>query len=442
MRDHKHIVWLNEQLPGLVSDGTLTSEAAQRLRQRYGEAEGGRGLQAATLFGVLGAVLVGGGIILLIAHNWDDFSRAWRAAFSFAPLVLAQALAGFALWRWPHSVAWREGAGAFLTLAIGASIALVAQTYNISGDLGDFLLTWSLLALPIAYVTRATLPALLYLLGITAWAGAQWTSNAEALGYWGLLVLILPWWRLEAKDNPYRPPPIIFAWIFALVLPFGVTASLRDALDVQGTWMPLTSALAGALFLAGRRFWGEGISRMQKPLQTLGALALVALALVFSFDETWRAQMSDWRNGAGAFKDAVSLHAFAFAIVALWLLLWLALWIDSFRSRDWARTFLGALPLFVALGVALTRFEHPFAAMLLLNAYLFALGVGTLVAGLGAQSLGMVNGGMLILAAVILSRFFDADLGFIARGVAFIALGVGFLAVNLVMMRGRGAARP
>ena len=54
----------------------------------------------------------------------------------------------------------------------------------------------------------------------------------------------------------------------------------------------------------------------------------------------------------------------------------------------------------------------------------------------------MVNGGMLILAAVILARFFDADLGFIARGVAFIALGAGFLAVNVVMMQKRGAAKP
>src|SRR5208283_1013775 len=183
MRDQKHIAWLYEQLPGLVSDGTLSSDAAQRLRQRYGEAEGGRGQQAATLFGVLGAVLVGGGIILLLAHNWDDFSRPTRAALSFAPLVLAQALAGFALWRRPDSVPWREGAGAFLTLAIGASIALIAQTYNISGDLGDFLLTWTLLALPVAYVLGATLPAILYLFGIAAWAGAQWTSNAEALGY-------------------------------------------------------------------------------------------------------------------------------------------------------------------------------------------------------------------------------------------------------------------
>ncbi|HYA80006.1 MAG TPA: DUF2157 domain-containing protein, partial [Methylocystis sp.] len=277
MREQRHIVWLHEQLPGLVSDGTLTAEAAQNLRRRYGEAQPGRGLQAAALFGVLGAVLVGGGIILLLAHNWDNFSRTARAALSFAPLVLAQALAAWALWRESESVAWREGAGAFLTLAIGASIALVAQTYNIGGDLGDFLLTWTLLALPVAYLLRATIPAILYLFGITAWSGAQWEANAGALGYWALLALALPWWLLEAKESPYRPRPILFGWVFALALPFGLTASLRDTLDFHGSWMLAFSALAGVLFLIGRRFWGEATSRAQKPLQTLGGLGLVGL---------------------------------------------------------------------------------------------------------------------------------------------------------------------
>ena len=440
MRDRKHIAWLYDQLPGLVSDGTLTAAAAQNLRRRYGDAEGSRGTQAATLFGVLGAVLVGGGIILLLAHNWDDFSRTTRAALSFAPLLLGQALAAWALWRHEESAAWREGAGAFLSLSIGAAIALVAQTYNIGGDLGDFLLTWMLLALPVAYLLRATLPAILYLIGITAWACAQWAASVEALGFWPLLALALPWWRREAKENPYRPRPILFAWFFALVLPIGVVASLRELLDYHGAWMPLFSAIAGAFYLTGRRFWGEAASTAQRPLQTLGALGLVFLGLAFSFEELWRAQIESWRDGARLFSD-ISASPLAWAIAAAWLAAWLGLWADSLRFKDAPRIFLGAMPLFVAGGVALTRFGHPGAAMLLLNAFLLALGVGMLMAGVRAQSLARVNGGMLVLASVILCRFFDSDLGFAARGVAFVVLGAGFLAVNLVLMRKKGAAK-
>jgi uncharacterized membrane protein len=39
------------------------------------------------LFSILGAALMGSGIILLLAHNWDQLSRVMRTVISFAPLV-------------------------------------------------------------------------------------------------------------------------------------------------------------------------------------------------------------------------------------------------------------------------------------------------------------------------------------------------------------------
>jgi len=76
--------------------------------------------------------------------------------------------------------------------------------------------------------------------------------------------------------------------------------------------------------------------------------------------------------------------------------------------------------------------------MILFNVYLAVLGVGTLVTGLRGRRLGVVNAGMFVLAALILCRFFDSDLGFLLRGVAFILIGVGFLATNLVLLRWKG----
>jgi hypothetical protein len=77
----------------------------------------------------------------------------------------------------------------------------------------------------------------------------------------------------------------------------------------------------------------------------------------------------------------------------------------------------------------------------LFNLYLFALGIGTLVIGLRGRRLGVVNAGMFVLSAVILCRFFDEDLGFLARGVAFIVVGVGFLVTNLVLLRWKGGSK-
>ena len=46
-----------------------------------------------------------------------------------------------------------------------------------------------------------------------------------------------------------------------------------------------------------------------------------------------------------------------------------------------------------------------------------------------------------LLAALIVTRFFDANVSFVVRGVAFIILGIGFLGANLLLsQRGKGAA--
>ena len=71
------------------------------------------------------------------------------------------------------------------------------------------------------------------------------------------------------------------------------------------------------------------------------------------------------------------------------------------------------------------------------NAYVFVLGLGTLVAGVRARRAGTVNGGLVLLGALIAARFFDLDIGFVLKGVVFILLGIGFLASNLALARRR-----
>ena len=64
------IGWLYRELQDLVVKGILTQETADRLRQHYGEV---RSVSKTTvtliILGTIGALLIGLGIILLLAHN-------------------------------------------------------------------------------------------------------------------------------------------------------------------------------------------------------------------------------------------------------------------------------------------------------------------------------------------------------------------------------------
>ena len=48
---------------------------------------------------------------------------------------------------------------------------------------------------------------------------------------------------------------------------------------------------------------------------------------------------------------------------------------------------------------------------------------------------------VVLVLAVVVARFFDADISFLARGIAFIVLGSGFLAMNTWLLRQRKEVR-
>jgi len=88
---------LSEALPELVREGLLSSEQAERIRARYQAGAEQAGNRQLLVFAILGSLLVGLGIILIIAHNWDDLSRPLRTLLAFAPVLLGQGLVWYTL---------------------------------------------------------------------------------------------------------------------------------------------------------------------------------------------------------------------------------------------------------------------------------------------------------------------------------------------------------
>jgi len=435
--DKRALRWLYQELPELVGQGVVPGEVAERIRRHYGEPEAAGSTAkrwAVILFSILGAVLIGGGIILLLAHNWDELSRPVRAVIAVLPLGVACALGAWVLWTQRPSTAWREGVGTAQTLAIGTAIALVSQIYNLGGRFEEFMLVWVLLALPIAYLLGAALPALLYLVGITIWAGEVKHYAGQSLWYFALVGAALPylWWT--SRENRYHPRPVLFGWMLAITACVGSGLALERVVTWLHAWPVLFGALFALLFLVGARWWGEGASVWQRPLQNVGALSAVGLALVLSFADVW--DPPSWSYYWGRAEEYEMQAIAAVAIAGVIVVAAVGLWVRSWTRRAWSEVMFGAVPVLAVIGFAWNA-----AGALLFNLYLFGLGIGTLVIGLRARRLGTVNAGMFVLAGVILCRFFDADLSFLFRGVAFIVIGIGFLATNLVLLRWKGAAK-
>ena len=75
-----------------------------------------------------------------------------------------------------------------------------------------------------------------------------------------------------------------------------------------------------------------------------------------------------------------------------------------------------------------------------MNCYALWLGIDILTRGIRANSIARANFGLVLIAVLAMSRFFDSELSFITRGLGFILVGAGFLVANVVLFKKRSAA--
>ncbi len=74
-------------------------------------------------------------------------------------------------------------------------------------------------------------------------------------------------------------------------------------------------------------------------------------------------------------------------------------------------------------------------AYFLINILILIIAILTIRKGNRSADFTELNFGLLIVAVLIFSRFFDSNISFLIRGIAFILVGVGFFFVNYTMYR-------
>ncbi len=432
----KHIEWLYKELPVLVKSGVLTEDNAAGIREYYGKVKKDSGLTVALIiFSIIGSLLIGSGIILLLAHNWQELPRFTRAFLSISPLVASHLLGLWMLVKNRFSKPWREGVAIFNTCAVAAAIALVGQTYHIPGNLQDFLLVWMLLILPIVYIYRALIPAVFYVVGITFWAGYAATRNpSEALWLVPLFAGAVPYMVKELRHNAGSINSALMGWTVSLCLPFGLTFAAGGG-EIEGlSFCLLISSIFAVYYLAGNRWLQTKVPLWANPYRILGSAGLGILAWLLTFGEFWDSLV---RESIGV--KAVSrlfqnfphgtliLSAFAVALGLLAI---------TWRNKQIRLCIFGALPIILLAGQLIAHsLDWGWQTLVFLNLYVLTISVTSIAAGISKRSLAVLNGGLVLLAALIAARFFDVNMPFAWRGVAFIAIGAAFLAGNIVLGR-------
>ena len=220
MRNQKAIKWLYEQLPSLVEKGVIEPATSEKIKQHFGEIDQKPDYNIAFLVaGTIGALLIGGGIILIFAYNWENLSRTWRTIFSFLPLLFAQAIYTYVYFKKRDANSWVEASSGFLMLMLASSIALISQTYHIAGSTESFLFIWMLLSIPLLYLMNSSLAAMIYLVGIASWAIN--VRGSESVYYWLFLMAFLPHFVINVSSEKPTVRANLLGWSLVLTLAFG-----------------------------------------------------------------------------------------------------------------------------------------------------------------------------------------------------------------------------
>jgi uncharacterized membrane protein len=421
---------LYADLPELTAAGILTEDTAKRLREHYGEApEVSRTAVAVLLFAILGSALIAAGIILLFAHNWDQLGRTSRTVLSFTPLLAAQALGLWVLFRRPSSAGWCESAAVFLVGGIGVAIALIAQTYHIAGDEASFFLTWSILVLPCVYLFRSVIATLASMAGFLTWAGLVQQYAAHAVGFWPLTLLLAPMIVQALRQRESSPTAIWLTLGTLAYLTIGVGIVLEKTLP--GLWIIAYASLM-TLFSLGARLAHTRAVRL--PAQVVGYAGGIFLLMFFTYSWVWddigprHYRVNETYHAWAGVHDYVVCLVLPILVVLVTLKTWRA---EPVLTLTWA-----AFPFIASLGyAAVVLSDSAGVAQVLINVYMALAGCAFLASGLRSGALASANYGMLMIALLAIARFFDSDLGFVLRGILFILAGIFFLALNLVMLR-------
>ncbi len=414
----------NKELKTLVVDKVISPELADKIEQYYATKDIGKSNKLFMIFGIFGALLVGAGIILMLAHNWDDFSKTIKTILAFVPLLIGQLFTGFSILK-EKSRTWKEASGTFLFFSVGACIALISQVYNIPGELGSYLLSWIVLCLPLVYLLRSNAVTLLIVLLSTYYAVEvglwNYRSTKTPWLYIVFFIAILPHYWILLKNNVTSNTISIFNWILPASIAIALSAFIGNTGNLA---FVMYITLFGLLYSIGRLAIFKELRTLRNGYLIIGSLGTVVSLMIFTFRWIW---------------DEFP-HKFGYQFEELYIVIGLLLMTITvlgylFLKKGWRSINLFQIAWIIFLFVYFLLPGVKVLPVVLMNLLVLTLGVSAIKIGADKFNFGILNYGLLIISVLIVCRFFDTGMSFVVRGILFVLVGTGFFATNYIMLK-------
>lgn len=436
-----YLRWLREQLPGWVAQGVVTPAQADVIRKLYPEAKATLPW-GMILFSGIGAVVIGLGVILLLAYNWHAIPKFGKLGLVFGALVAAHTAGQWLFQR----ADWRRQLGESLsllgTMLFGAGIWLVAQVYHIDEHYPNGFLLWSVGALALAWAMPSVAQGVVSAVTLVVW-GCTESFGFHAPIHWAPLLLAVSIGGLAWKERSRFLLVVVLAGFYFLLLANAGTWRSHIAFP---TALNL-SVLLVALALFARQ--SKRFPRSAAVLTFFGWTGFLVVIFILTFTEAmgealrWHAEMvadKQWLPlaGYGWLPLALALAAWVWVVVARWQK---RAEFVALSAELWLLPLTAIFCQVMAVAMASTDYGKPNESDMfitgVINLIFLAIAAMWMARGCREGELKRVILGSLLLVALVFARYFDLFESLAARGLVFLIIGGVLFAEGFYYRRAR-----
>lgn len=435
------VKWLEGEAAAWVKEELIEQQLADAILQRYQEiqpttAEASGNL--VTVLAVMGALLLGIGVILFFAANWQMMSKLLKTTIVMGSILIAYGVGYYLVFEKQNFPRVGRSLVFLGSILYGAGIWLIAQIFHISSHYPNGVLLWALGILPMVLIchSQAILVevSLLFIL---------WTI-LEQTGFASTNLLYLPLFCIN------------------ILLCFKLQSRLAIGITLSGfiIWLAIAS---GASFVNTDQMNGIPYSFFLIALTGLLLNTIVNLPLVNGVLSEWRLLMMlpgrivglsafflalyvlSFRSIVRIFADGsnIPLTEFFIIVFSFLALVTLAVGIYVVVKSGGSR---GRLPegIFAVITVFILFILAFFVSnlgekifTLTTNLLLFFAVVFVVVAGYNYREPALVNIGLLFFVLDVIARYFDFFWDMLPRSVFFMAGGLLLILGGILLERQR-----
>lgn len=418
--------WLKKESELWVKKGIISHDQAGQIIQLYPDEH--RNRLISTLL-VLGAVLLGVGVILFFASNWQSIPKWGKVGLVIVPLVLFHLSSFLTYSKYLKISATLSLLGC---LMFGSGIWLIAQIFHINSHFPNGILFWLLGTLPVAYLLKEELSLGLSALLLGAWVVAEHSPSLTII-LTATFLFALVFYLTYALRSVFALAVTLLSSIVFIVTETISLSEQNYTLQRTESLIPFVMLLVGRIAVYMAKQSVNEAKYFSLVYDVVGLITVGISLYAMSFEYFARSFLQIQEQGQGLL---LLWSVYAISVLAV-------LYIMSVISRqgNGFKTIVKENSLWLALDMlALAMLLIPFsklALMITLNVFMFFWALSIIVLGNQRQNILYFTLGMIAFNVFIVTEYFNFFWRMLPKSLFFMVGGIVLIAGGALMERQR-----